>query len=243
VANRDRHRQGLIYGPVRPSGPRDRGRIVGNLLGFLVVVVTVSVLVLAIYFFIQARNSQPAAIEPTAASSTIASPAPSASGAASAQPSASPAAVVSFVPTVSPIAQPTPPPSAVPTVIPATPGPTPFVPPVMQGSGFITFGTTADAQFHILNPTTTFTQDQQILWSAYLTESANSVDLRVRILRLDATQPSGQQLVREEQVTPRADNIRIFFHRFRLNGAGPGLYTIQYVRGDQILSTGSFLVQ
>jgi hypothetical protein len=113
----------------------------------------------------------------------------------------------------------------------------------MQGSGFITFGTTADSQLQILDPQTTFTADEPILWSAYLTEAANSSDLKVRILRLDASQPSGQLLVREEAVTPVADNIRIFFHRLRLNGAGPGLYTIQYVRGEDILSTGSFLVQ
>ena len=44
MAGRDRQKQGLIYGPVRPSGPPDRGRIVGNMLGLLVVVVTAGVL-------------------------------------------------------------------------------------------------------------------------------------------------------------------------------------------------------
>jgi hypothetical protein len=243
VANRDRHRQGLVYGPVRPSGPRDRGRIVGNLLGFLVVVVTVSVLILAIYFFIQSRSAEAPPMQSAPAASAFASPSATASLTTSVLPSASAIAAVSLAPTLAP-SGPTPLPTAVATPVnPATPGPTLFVPSVMQGSGFITFGTTADAQFHILDARTTFSADEPILWSAYMTEVANSSDLRIRVLKLDASQPSGQLLVREEAVTPRADGIRIFFHRFRLNGSGPGLYTIQYVKGEDILSTGSFLVQ
>ena len=204
---------------------------------------TVSVLALAIYFFIQARNSEAPPVSPTATAPALGSSSPGASFVQSPTPGASAVAIVTLPPTLTATAALTAPPSVSVSLAPVTPGPTVFVPPVMQGSGFITFGTIADSQFHVLDPKTTFTIDQTILWDAYLTEPANSDQLQIRVLKLDATQPSGQVLVRTDPVTPRANDIRLFFHRFKLNGAGPGLYTIQYVRGDQILSTGSFLVQ
>jgi hypothetical protein len=45
-------------------------------------------------------------------------------------------------------------------------------------------------------------------------------------------------------VTPDA-TAEIFFRRLRPIGvtAGAGLFTIEYVRGDQVLAQGSFLVQ
>jgi hypothetical protein len=239
VANRDRHRQGLVYGPVRPQGPRDRGRIVGNLLGLLVVVVTVSVLALAIYFFIQARSAQPIASSATA--SPPASGVPATSG-ASPGPSASLVAIASGLITPAPSLIATIPPSSDP---PVTPAPTLYIPAVVTGPGFITFGTTADAQLHVTDPKTTFAVDEPMIWSAYLTRPANSVDLRIRIYKLDATQPTGLALVREDLVMPVVNSTQRFFLRLRPIGAsaGAGLFTIEYIQGDEVLSQGSFLVQ
>jgi hypothetical protein len=237
VANRDRHRQGLIYGPVRPSGPRDRGRIVGNLLGFLVVVVTVVVLALAIYFFVQARSTP---VPPSATATPAATPATSVVGTAP-EASASPIAIGTVAVTPSPVAV-TPPPSTDPT---PTPGPTLFIPPVASGPGFITFGTTADAELHVLDPKTTFGVSEPMIWRAYLTRPANSSELQIRIYKQDPTQPSGLALVREDPVQPDVNGVQIYFRRLRAIGAvaGTGLYTIEYVRGDEILAQGSFLVQ
>lgn len=237
MANRDRHRPGLVYGPVRPSGSRDTGRIVGNLLGFLVVVATVGVLGLAVYLFLQSRGLEPASSAHTPSAELSAAPAAS----TSAQPSPSSVALASASPTSAPtFQQSTPPTNAGPT-----PGPTLFVPPVVAGPGFITFGTNVDAQLHVTDAKTTFALDEPMVWSAYLTEPANSVDLRIRMLRLDATKPSGQALVHEDAVKPDVRSTQVFFRRLKPIGSseGPGLYTIEYVRGQEILATGSFLVQ
>ena len=242
VANRDRHRQGLVYGPVRPSGPRDRGRIVGNLLGLLVVVVTVSVLGIAIYFFIQARNNEPAPI-------STATPSAAAVAASSASPSAS--LGVEASPTIGPTSDPTPTPSPAPTAVPitptpeATPAPT-FTPPaVAVGPGSITFGTNGDSNYRVTDPKTTFGIDEPMVWSAYLTQPADSADMIIRIWRLDSPDQAEPLLVREDAVTPNVRGVQIFFRRLRPIGAsaGPGLFRIAYIRGDQVLSEGSFLVQ
>lgn len=114
----------------------------------------------------------------------------------------------------------------------------------MSGPGFITFGTTGDANYRVTDPKTTFAIDEPMVWSAYLTETASASDLRIRILVLDASQPSGQRLVREDEVRPDAQ-AQIFFRRLRPLGltTGAGLFTIQYLRGEQVLSQGSFLIQ
>jgi hypothetical protein len=114
----------------------------------------------------------------------------------------------------------------------------------VSGPGFITFGTTADAGYHVSDPKTTFAIDEPMVWSAHLSERANASDLRIRIFIQDPTQPSGQRLFREDAVTPDA-TAEIFFRRLRPIGvtAGAGLFTIEYVRGDQVLAQGSFLVQ
>src|SRR5205814_1641229 len=123
--------------------------------------------------------------------------------------------------------------------------PTLYVPAVVSGPGFITFGTIADAQLHVTDPKTTFGVDEPMIWRAYLTQPADSADLRIRIYKLDATQPTGLAFVREDLVMPDVKWVQIFFRRLRPIGtsAGTGLFTVQYVRGDQVLSQGSFLVQ
>jgi hypothetical protein len=233
VANRNRQRQGLTYGPVRSSGTRDRGRILGNLLGLLVVAVTVGLLAFGIYLFLDNRNpSSQSGARPSASSAGQASAA--ASGSTPAQ-----LGRYSLLPSIASGS-----PVVVSSGLPATPAPALSVPSVETGPGFITFGTTADAALHVTDPRTTFAADSQIVWSAYLTETANSVELRIRILKMDPTDPSGQRLVREDPVTPNVQGVRIFFRRVRLNSAttGPGLYTIEYLRGDEVLAQGQFLV-
>jgi hypothetical protein len=236
VANRDRHRPGLVYGPVRPSGPRDTGRFFGNLLGLLVVIATVGILIFAVFFFLQGRDAgQPSA------SPTSSPPASAASAAPSAEPTPTEGAPGSIAPTPEPSVAP----SGRPTKPPITPPPTIFVPNVMVGPGFVTFGTTLDTQLQVTDPKTTFAVDEPMVWSAYLTETASSSDLVIRILVFDPSKLTGQRLVREDGVKPFVSSAQIFVRRLLPIGTtyGPGLYTIEYLKGEQILATGSFLVQ
>lgn len=228
-----------MYGPVRPSGPRDRGRILGNVLGLLVVVITVGVLGSAIYILLQERSAPPPpSSTPTPAATAGASPTDAATPGG---PTPTSIALVSPVP---PSSAPTIAPTLPATEAPITPAPTISVPAVQIGPGFITFGTTSDASLHVTDPRSTFAIDQPMVWSAYLSETADAADLRIRILKLDPSAPDGQTLIREDPVTPNVQNVRIFFRRLHPIGAtgGAGLYTIQYVRGDQILAQGSFVI-
>jgi hypothetical protein len=207
----------------------------------LVVVVTVGVLALAIYFFLQQRAAAPPAVEPSASTPAASNPAANATTAASAGATILP--FVSVAPTtpvtsVSPSAPP-------PTAERPTPAPTLFVPPVVSGPGYITFGTTANDQLEITDPKTTFGVDEPIVWSASLSDVANSTDLSILTFRLDATQPTGQLLVRQEPVTPNVQGAHLFLRHVHPIGSteGAGLYTIEYVRGDQVLAQGSVLVQ
>jgi hypothetical protein len=214
---------------VRPSGPRDRGRIFGNLLGLLVVVVTAGVLGFAIVVVLQ--NARPAGTVPVATPSS----APATSIPSSPGPSPSGAPTVAATPLATAVAA---------TIDPATPAPTVFVPTVQIGRGYVTFGTDADQTLRVTDPKTTFALDEAMVWSAYLTEPADSADLRIRILRLDSASPSGQTLVREDLVKPETRSGQIFLRRLHALGptTGPGLFTIEYVRGDEILAEGSFLI-
>jgi hypothetical protein len=79
------------------------------------------------------------------------------------------------------------------------------------------------------------------VWSAYLTERANSVDIRIRVVKVDGTPPTGERLVLDEPVTPNVRGAQIFQRRFRPSEMldGPGIYFVRYVRGTEILSQGS----
>jgi hypothetical protein len=96
---------------------------------------------------------------------------------------------------------------------------------VVTGPGYITFGSNVDAQLHVTDAKTTFAVDEPMVWSADLTGPADSAALMIQIYKLDASQ--------------------IYFRRLRPLGAtlGTGLFTIQYVRGQDVLATGSFLIQ
>jgi hypothetical protein len=114
---------------------------------------------------------------------------------------------------------------------------------VQIGQGFVTFGTQADDQLHIIDPRSTFTLQERIVWSAYLTRRADSIDLRIQILKLDNTVEGGEWLVAEESVTPIVNNAQIFGNRLRPETLqGPGIYVVRYLRTDAVLSEGSFEV-
>lgn len=235
MAKREQHRQGIVYGPpIRPSGGRDRGAVMGSLLGVIVVLVTAGVLGFAALMYLQGQSAVPPPATATPLPPASASVAPSAAASPSALPvgSASP----------SPVA-PTPPPSDQPSPG-ITPAPTPFVPQVLIGPGYVTFGTEADSQLLITDPRATFTRDERMVWSAQLTEQADSSELRIHMLKLDPEAPTGQRLIREEEVRPNVRDAQTFLRRVRVSSLieGPGLYTIRYLRGDVILSEGSFLV-
>jgi hypothetical protein len=119
-----------------------------------------------------------------------------------------------------------------------------YVPDVVTGPGYITFGSNVDAQLHVTDPKTTFGIDEPMVWSADLTEPANSVDMKIQIFKLDASQPDGQRLVRTDEVKPDATGAQVYFRRLRALGAtlGAGLFTIEYVRGADVLATGSLLI-
>lgn len=116
---------------------------------------------------------------------------------------------------------------------------------MVTGPGYITFGSNVDAQLHVTDAKTTFAVDEPMVWSADLTGPADSAALMIQIYKLDASQPNGQRLVRTDDVKPDATGAQIYFRRLRPLGAtlGTGLFTIQYVRGQDVLATGSFLIQ
>ncbi len=229
MANRQHRRQGVVYGPVRPGGSgSDGGAILGRLLGLVVLVLAVGVLGVGAVALMGDRGSPP----PTRTPAVTAQLSPS--------PSLAP------LPTVEPTATTSPSPTLSPDASAATsPSPTPFVPPVQVGPGFVTFGTRADAQLHIVDPRAAFARNERITWSAHLSEPANSVDLRLRISKLDPTAPGGELLVSDDQVTPIVTDGQLFTRRIRPAGAlsGPGVYVVRYVRGDQLMSEGYFLLE
>ncbi|MGZ8634715.1 MAG: hypothetical protein ACXWZZ_12805 [Solirubrobacteraceae bacterium] len=125
-----------------------------------------------------------------------------------------------------------------------TPAPTPFVPDVNEGPGYITFGTSSNGQLQVTDPKTVFGLDERMVWRAVLTEDADSADLRIEILKLDPESPDGLRLLRVDEVKPRANDVQTFLRRVRVRNLteGPGLYTIRYMRGDELMSQGTFLV-
>jgi hypothetical protein len=213
---------------------------VGSLLGILVVVGTVGLLGFGIVTFLQ---QQAPIVPPTSTASPSpvaaggASPEASPAGSAAASPTAAATAVVATLPpaSVDPSAQPT---------AEITAPPTPFVPAVNAGPGYITFGTESNSQLQVTDPKTVFGPDERMVWSAYLTDTANSADLRIVVLKLDPEAPDGQRQVAENEVRPVANGVQRFLRRLRVATIidGPGLYTVRYLRGAEIMSEGSFLV-
>ena len=208
----------------------------GSLLGILVVIGTVGLLAFGIVTFLQ-RPPAPVATAPPVA---VASPTAEASAPGTVNPTDSGLAT--------PIGATLPPPSGEPTPAGSaaiTPPPTPFAPAVNIGPGYVTFGTESNSQLHVTDPKTVFGTDERMVWSAFLTASANSSDLRIEIYKLDPSSPDGQRLVAQSDVRPVANDVQRFLRRVRVATLidGPGLYTVRYLRGTEIMSEGSFLVQ
>lgn len=228
MAYRMPRRQGVVYGPVRPpDSGHDSGAILGRLLGAFVVVLAVGVLAAGALAFMNGPGDAPAG---------SASPSPSAQ--------TSPVTTLPLVgtppPTATPAVEPTPTASPSPTT-----EPTELVPQVHEGAGFVTFGTRTNSRLRIVNPRSTFGLDERMRWSAHLTEPADSDELRIHLAKLDPAAEGGERLIREDEVTPDVNDIRIFARRVRLSTFvdGPGVYAVRYMRGDQLMSEGYFLVE
>lgn len=214
-------RQGIRYGPPREKARfSDNGVLIGRLLGLGILLLTIGVLAAGALAFM--RESPAATASPRRTTSVAASPS---------APSATP------VPTLRATATPaeSAPPSGSPTPLPTNP------PPLVQiGEGFVTFGTRADNSLHIVDPKSVFRLNERIVWSAFLSERADSLDLLVRISKMDSTQIGGELVISESSVTPLVRNAQIFQNRIRpgTDLDGPGIYAVRYMRGEEIMSEG-----
>lgn len=210
-----------MYGPTRETGRySDNGVLIGRLLGLGILLLTLGVLAAGTVAFMGDREAP------------LSTPGRSAVAASGQEP------------TSAPTAQSTPAPSAGPTATPdgSTPLPSPanLPPPVQIGTGFVTFGTRSDGSLHILDPRSTFAISERIVWSAFLTAPADSIDLLVRIFKLESTAVGGERLIAEEAVTPPVRNAQILQRKIRPQAVldGPGVYVVRYVRGEDLLSEG-----
>lgn len=229
--NRRQPRQGVRYGPPRERELRsENGIIVGRLLGLAVLLLTLGVLSAGALAFLDDRLGPAGVTSRATTAATMTSPWSTAS---TPPPTATPAPPVVAPPTATPV-------PVAPTVL-VTPVPTGLPPTVQVGPGFVTFGTRADRQLRIVDPAASFPVDERIVWSAFLTQPANSADLRVQVFKVDGTPPTGERLVLDKAVTPVVSGGQIYQRRIRPSNAldGPGVYVVRYVRGTEILSEGS----
>jgi hypothetical protein len=214
-------RQGIRYGPPREKARfSDNGVLIGRLLGLGILLLTIGVLAAGALAFM--RESPAATASPRRTTSVAAS---------SSGPSATP------VPTLRATATPaaTAPPSGSPTPLPTNP------PPLVQiGEGYVTFGTRADNSLHIVDPKSVFRINERIVWSAFLSERADSLDLLLRISKMDSSQIGGELVISEAPVTPLVRNAQLFQNRIRPGSDldGPGIYAVRYLRGEEIMSEG-----
>jgi hypothetical protein len=217
-------RQGIRYGPPREKARfSDNGVLIGRLLGLGILVLTVGVLAAGALAFM--RESPAAATATATRRSTFAA--------------FSPSAAPQSTPTPTPIATATPAESASPAGSP-TPLPTNPAPLVNIGEGYVTFGTRADDSLHIVDPRSLFRLSERIVWSAFLAERADAVDLLVRISKIDPNEVGGERVISDAPVTPLVRNAQIFQNRIRPGTSldGPGLYAVRYLRGEETLSEG-----
>jgi hypothetical protein len=222
-------RQGVIYGPPRPAGDGgDSGSFIGRLLGLGIIVLAMTVLAAGALAFLNGPTASPRRPTPSPEPSVITTPSAT----------FSPEASASIAPES---------PSAAPSTsgAPPSPSPSPFVPEVNVGPGFVTFGTKPGEDVTIADPRATFAMADRIRWSAYLTEPVNSIDLRVRVLKLDPEAENGERLISEADVRPRVNGAQRFGRRIDPRQAldGPGIYVVRYLRGDTVMSEGYFLLE
>ena len=215
-------RQGIRYGPPREKARfSDNGVLIGRLLGLGILLLTVGVLAAGAFAFM--RDTPAAATATPRRTFAVSSPPLVPSPTALATVSATATPVASVVPSGSP------------TPLPTNP------PPLVQiGEGYVTFGTKADNSLHIIDPKSVFKPNERIVWSAFLFEPTDSVDLLVRISKMDPTQIGGELVISDSPVTPLVRDGQIFQNRIRPGAdlSGPGIYAVRYLRGEEILSEG-----
>jgi hypothetical protein len=135
-------------------------------------------------------------------------------------------------------------PSASPTTGPSSIAPpTPFVPIVQVGPGFVTFGTQTRPDLTIADPRASFVPSDRIAWSAYLTQRADSADVTARLLKLDPAAPGGERLLSEGEARPKSSNVLHFMRSGIRPGRdldGPGVYVVRYFKGETLLAEGYF---
>ena len=230
--NRRRPRQGVRYGPPRERERySENGVIVGRIIGLGILLLTLGVLAASALAFIGDRRGSSTATFRATPSAATASPGRS-------LPVFSPASV--GPPTVAASTVGAPPPTNAAPSAPASLPASSLAPLVNVGPGFVTFGTRADKQLRIEDPAGSFPIGERVAWSAYLTQPANSIDLRVQVFKLDGTPSTGERLILDEAVTPLVQNTQLFQRRIRPSEVldGAGLYVVRYVRGTEILSEG-----
>jgi hypothetical protein len=218
-------RQGIRYGPPREQARfSDNGVLIGRFLGLGILLLTVGVLAAGALAFM--RDSPRATSSPGRSAVVASSPSPAPTVLATATPLAT--------------ALPTPAESGVPASLLPTPVPTNPAPLVQIGEGFVTFGTQADNSLHIVDPKSVFRPNERIVWSAFLSERADSADLLVRITKMDSTAIGGERVISDSPVTPLVRGAQIFQNRIRPGQdlEGPGVYAVRYFRGEEILSEG-----
>jgi hypothetical protein len=216
---RQQRRQGVVYGP--PRGKErysDNGVLIGRFLGLGILLLTLGVLAAGALAFVGDRSGS--------------SPAPSRSSGVtpSGSPSAAPTASATLPAATATAALGTPAPSVAPTIVP---------PLVQIGEGYVTFGTKLDDTLHVIDPRATFSMDEHIVWSAYLTQPADAADLHIQIVKKDSAAVGGERLILDEPVTPLVRNAQIFqLHLKPKLLDGPGIYIVRYLKGTDVLSEG-----
>jgi hypothetical protein len=122
--------------------------------------------------------------------------------------------------------------------------PTPTPPLIQVGPGFVTFGTRADNDLRILDPKTSFTSADRIVWSAHLVDPVNASDVRVLVVKEDPASPGGERLVADDAITQAGSEVQLLVRRIRPGRYldGPGFYTVRYVRGDRLMAEGYFML-
>lgn len=215
-----------MYGPVtqRERGPD--GGFIGRVLGLFIVLAAVAVLGVGALNFVGGDDASPRPRSPSPVAGASASPLPALSPTLPASPTASP------LPPASPSPSPEPSPEA-----------TPFEVEVLEGPGYITFGTQSTSNLRIANPRVTFALNERMTLSAQLSEPAASADMTILISKLDP-ETGEEEEVAEQAVRPDVSSASVFLRNLRPDRAldGTGIYVMRYVRGDEVLSEGWFEV-
>lgn len=219
MPSRPPRRQGVVYGPPRPPDARGGGgSAVGRIAGLAVIILAVAVLAAGGVAILGGPRTLGPSATPTARPSI-------------GSPPASPTSVVASA---------SPPPSPAPSA-----EPTPFLPVVQVGPGFVTFGTRANADKTIEDPRAVFQLAETVTWSAFLSEPASAAEMLVRVLKLDPAASGGERLISEASLRPGDAGTLHFVRRIRPARVldGPGVYVVRYVHAETVLAEGYFLIE